>query len=85
MGAPASTVYGWCRRGTRVGGTPVRLRHVRRGNCIFVPVDAIKEFEQACTQAGLIEEDGDYGPRMTNAQRQADLEALDAEARQEGL
>lgn len=85
MRVPVSTAYKWCSRGTRVGNTPVRLRHIRRGNCIFVPADAISEFERACTAAGLLDELGDRCPPISNSQRQADLDDLDAEADKEGI
>ena len=85
MRVPVSTTYTWCRRGTRVGSTPVRLRHIRRGNCIFVPASAIAEFEVACTQAGLVNDIDHDGPTMNDAQSRAEFDALEEAARREGL
>ena len=83
--AGLSTVHRWCTRGIRVGNQVIRLRHVRHGRRIFVPRDALDEFAEACTQAGLLDDEADHAPRTTDGQRRADLDALDAEARKEGL
>ena len=80
-----SSVHRWITRGTKVGGHHIRLRHVRRGQRIFVPRDALGEFEEACTKAGRLEGDRVTPPSKSEGELRADYETIDLEARKEGL
>ena len=80
-----SSVHRWITRGTKVGGHHIRLRHVRRGQRIFVPQEALDEFEQACTEAGSLEGDRVTPPSKSEGELRAEYETIDIEARKEGL
>ena len=80
-----SSVHRWIARGTNVGGHHIRLRHVRRGQRIFVPRDALAEFEQACTEAGRFEGDRQTPPSKSEGELRAEYDKIEEEARKEGI
>jgi len=84
LGVSPATVWTWAAKGTRVGGTSVRLRHIRRGNRIFLPWDAMAEFEAACTRAGIREPIQSSEPPTETEVRQ-ELAEIETQAEREGL
>lgn len=84
-GVAVSTAWRWTTEGAKVRGQRIRLDHVRRGNRIFLSPQGIDEFEQACTQAGLLDACVDDTPPRTDAQRQAELAEIEAACDEEGI
>ncbi len=92
-GSPApSTVWRWARKGVKArNGERVRLRHVRIGGQLFIPVEALAEFAEAVADADRQHFERDPGtptptPRpRSDAQRQRAIEAARQRLREAGV